>query len=41
VGVRGFETGSYLDQKLLDAFYDVDCSEWYLFNTGIPCPAAY
>ena len=31
----------YLDQKLVDAFYDVDCSEWYLFNTGIPCPAAY
>lgn len=31
----------YYDQKVLDAFYDVDCTDWYLFNTGIPCPAAY
>ena len=31
----------YYDQKLLDAYYDVDCTDWYLFNSGIPCPAAY
>jgi hypothetical protein len=31
----------YYDQKLIDAFYDIDCTDWYLFNTGIPCPAAY
>lgn len=32
----------YCDQILLDAFYDVECSDgWYLFETGIPCPPAY